>query len=77
MALVPVYIIVEVPSVKVPVMTRGVPLPDRVIVLSEAFNVPAFMSSTPATERLLPGVHDPPLPFSFKELYELPNGNEV
>ena len=45
----PVYLIVEVPGVKIPLITNGVPEPERVIVLLEASKVPAEILRTLAT----------------------------
>jgi len=42
----PVYFTVEVEQVNVPVLTNGVPVPDKVIVLSLASNSPLLMVKT-------------------------------
>ena len=52
MAPTPVYLIVEVPGVNVPLTTNGVAEPARVITLLEALKLPLAMVKTPSKSKL-------------------------
>ena len=62
---------VEVLGVNVPETTKGVPLPERVIVRDEASIVPTEIFKTVATDRLSDNVHAPPEPLKVKLLKAL------